>query len=183
MAKTTEISNTMLVSPTKVKSYGNININNNDSEIGAAIRIAQNVYLKDSISRDLVEHLQLLVYNKLTGVEDNIDAEANEAYKVLLDEFISPILVYRTAMELVTINTLKIRNMGLVKNSDTNVQTTSSSDLSYMTEYYGVMFNDALNRCVDFLCENKKAFLEIGDGFCTCSSKPRFAQTNLWLGK
>lgn len=173
---------TMLVSPQKVKTWGNINLNNDDAQIGAAIRIAQNIHLKDAINRDLIEHLQELVYNKLKGSGDTIDDQSNLQYKTLLDDYITPALVYRTVMELATITTLKIRNMGLVKNNDTNVQTTTSNDLSYMTEYYGVMYNDALNRCVDFLCENKSAFVEIEDGFCTCKRKPRFGQTNLWLG-
>lgn len=181
MANLTEIKNVMLISPTRVKSFGVTNINVSDAEMGNAIRIAQNVHLKDAINRDLIEHLQELVYNKIQGSGETIDDK--EEYKVLLDEYIIPAIAYRTAMELVTITTLKIRGMGLVKNSDTNVNTTSAAELSYMTEYYGSLYNDALNRTMDFLCENKNAFAEIGDGFCTCSSKPRFAQTGLWLGK
>lgn len=183
MTNLTDIRNTMLVSPQKVKSYGNINLNVNDSEIGAAIRISQNVHLKDAICRDLIEHLQELVYNNIKGIHPNIKDEENEAYKALLDDFIVPALVYRTAMELVTITTLKIRGMGLVKNSDTNVQTTTAADISYMTEYYGALYNDALNRTVDFLSENKEAFNEIPNDFCSCSTKSRFAQSGLWLGK
>ena len=182
MTNLTDIKNTLLVSPQKVKTYGNINLNVAESEIGAAIRIAQNVHLKDAINRDLIEHLQQLVYNKIKGLEPSIDDEENEAYKTLLDEFIVPALVYRTAMELCTILTLKIRNMGVVKNNDTNVQSTTAADVSYMAEYYGGLYNDALNRTADFLCENKAAFEELPDGFCTCSRKPRFAQTNLFLG-
>lgn len=183
MSNLTDIKNTMLVSPQKVKTYGNINLNVAESEIAAAIRIAQNVHLKDAISRDLIEHLQQLVYNKIKGQTPSIDDEENEAYKALLEEFIIPALVYRSAMELCTILTLKIRNAGVVKNSDTNVQATTAADMSYMTEYYGGLYNDSLNRTVDFLCENKAAFEELPDGFCTCKRKPRFAQTNLWLGK
>lgn len=183
MANLTEIKNTMLVSPTKVKTYGNINLNVADSDLGAAIRVAQNVHLKDAIDRDLIEHVQELVYNKIKNLPDTIDDPENESYKTLLDEYLVPALVYRTAMELCVILTLKIRNAGLVKNSDTNVQATTASDVSYMAEYYGGLYNDALNRTVDFLCENKGAFVELPDGFCTCIRKPRFAQTNLWLGK
>ena len=179
----TDFKSVMLISPQKVKSYGNINLNVNDSEIGAAIRISQNVHLKDAICRDLIEHLQELVYNKIKGNHPNINDEENEAYKALLDDFIVPALVYRTAMELCTILTLKIRSMGVVKNNDTNVQTTTAADISYMTEYYGALYNDALNRTVDFLSENKESFNEIPDGFCSCSTKSRFAQTGLWLGK
>lgn len=182
MNSLTEMKNVMLVSPNKVKEYAVVNLNLDDTALGNAIRISH-IFLRDAIGKDIIEHLQQLVYNKIKDLPDTIDDQENEAYKVLLDEYIVPALVYRAAQESVTIMTLKIRNAGLVKNSDTNVQTTSLSDMSYMTEYYGVLFNDALNRLSDFLCENKGAFVEIGDDYCTCSAKPRFAQTNLWLGK
>ena len=177
-----EFKNTMLVSPTTVKGYGNINLNVNDSDIGAAIRTAQNVYLKDSLGHEIVEHVQELVYNKIVGSGSSIDDEVNVPYKVLLEEYLQPALVYRTAMELCTVETWKIRNMGVVKNTDTNVKDSSSPDVKYLQDYYGVLYNDALNRCEDYLCKNKGAFVEIGPGYCSCRSKKRFAQTGLYLG-
>lgn len=173
----------MLISPQKVKTWGVINLNVNESEIGNAIRISQEIYLRDIVGTDLVEHVQRLVYNKIQGLPDTIDDEANEAYKVLLDDYLTPVLVYRTAVELCTLMTLKIRNMGVVKNNDTNVQATSAGDVKYMSEYYSTFFNDKVNRLMDFLCGNKEAFEEVPEGFCTCSSKPRYARTGLWLGK
>lgn len=178
-----EVKNVMLISPNKVKNYGQINLNVDDAKIGAAIRISQDVHLRDVIGQDLIEHIQQLVYNKIKGLPDNIDDPENEQYKDLLDEYITPTLVYRTAVELCTVLTLKIRNMGVVKNNDTNVQTTSAADVKYMSEYYDAYYNDSLNRMMDFLCENKAAFIELPDGFCTCSRKPRYARTGLYLGK
>lgn len=179
----TDFKNTMLISPQKVKSYGVINLNVNESEVGNAIRISQNIYLQDIIGTDLVEHMQELVYNKVKGTGSSIDDEENEAYKVLLDDYLVPVLVYRTAVELCTVMTLKIRNMGVVKNSDTNVQATSAGDVKYMSEYYETFFYDAVNKLMDFLCENKEAYEEVPDDFCTCQRKPRYARTGLYLGK
>ena len=178
-----EVKNVMLVSPNKVKTYGQINVNVDDSKIGAAIRISQDVHLRDVIGQELIERLQQLVYNKIKGLPDSIDDQENEQYKALLDEYVTPTLVYRTAVELCTIMTLKIRNMGVVKNNDTNVQATDAADVKYMSEYYDAYYNDSLNRMMDFLCENKAAFIEVPDGFCTCSRKPRYARTGLYLGK
>lgn len=179
----TDFRNVMLISPQKVKSWGVINLNVNESEIGNAIRISQDIYLRDIVGTDLVERVQRLVYNKIQGLPDTIDDEANEAYKVLLDDYLTPVLVYRTAVELCTLMTLKIRNMGVVKNNDTNVQATSAGDVKHMSEYYSTFFNDKVNRLMDFLCGNKEAFEEVPEGFCTCSSKPRYARTGLYLGK
>lgn len=183
MANTTDTKNIMLISPNKVKNYGVINLNVTDAETGNAIRISQNVYLRDIIGGDIIEHIQQLINNKLIGSGSTIDDEENVAYKTLRDEYITPVLVYRTAVELCTLLTLKIRNMGVVKNSDSNVQTTSAGDVKYMSEYYETFFYDSVNRMMDFLCENKEAFIELPDGFCTCSSNPRFARTGLYLGK
>lgn len=177
-----EIKKVMLISPNKVKNYGQINLNVDDSRIGAAIRISQDVHLRDVIGSDLIEHMQELVYNKIHNSGSTIDDTENEQYKVLLDEYVTPALVYRTAVELCTIMTLKIRNMGVVKNNDSNVQATDASDVKYMSEYYDAYYNDALNRMMDFLCENKAAFAELPDGFCTCSRKPKYARTGLFLG-
>lgn len=179
----TDFRNVMLISPQKVKTWGVINLNVNESEIGNAIRISQDIYLRDIVGTDLVERVQRLVYDKIQGLPDTIDDEANEAYKVLLDDYLTPVLVYRTAVELCTLVTLKIRNMGVVKNNDTNVQATSAADVKYMSEYYSTFFNDKVNRLMDFLCGNREAFEEVPEGFCTCSSKPRYARTGLWLGK
>ena len=179
----TDFRNVMLISPQKVRSWGVINLDVNESEIGNAIRISQDIYLRDIVGTDLVERVQRLVYNKLQGRPDTIDDEANEAYKVLLDDYLTPVLVYRAAVELCTLMTLKIRNMGIVKNNDTNVQATSAGDVKHMREYYSTFFNDKVNRLMDFLCGNKEAFEEVPEGFCTCSSKPRYARTGLWLGK
>lgn len=179
----TNARNTMLISPQKVKTYGTINLNVDDAEIGNAIRISQNVYLTDIIGTDMVEHVQQLVYNKVKGSGSSIDDQENEAYKVLLDDYITPVLVYRTAVELCTVLTLKIRNMGVVKNNDTNVQATTASDVKSMSEYYETFFYDSVNKMMDFLCANKTAYAELPDGFCTCKSKPKYARTGLYLGK
>ena len=182
MTNLTEIHRTMLISPNKVKNYEVVNLNVSDSQIGNAIRISQSVYLTDILGKDLVEHLQELVYNKIVGSGSSIDDEENRQYKDLLDDYVTPILVYRTAVELCTITSLKIRNAGVVKNNDTNVQSTSASDIKYTKEYYETFFYDAVNSGMDFLCENKDAFAELPDGFCTCRRKPRYARTSLFLG-
>lgn len=174
--------NTLLISPTTIKKYGNINLNNDDTKIGAAIRTAQNIYLADIIGIELVQKLQDLVYNKIQSLEgDKIDDEDMIAYKTLLDDYVEPVLVYRSIVELAIIQTLQIRNFGVVKNSDTNVNQTSSADMQYISDYYRTMYDDAVNKMVAFLCENHKAIPE-SKYDCNCGSKPLFANTNLWLG-
>lgn len=174
--------NTMLVSPKMVKQSGELNLNCDDAQIGAAIRTAQNVYLVDVLGKDLVEHLQELVYNKITSHSNSIDDEANIAYKTLLDDYVVDSLIYKTVIDLAIRASLKIRNMGTVQNSDTNVQASSLDDIKYLQNYVETMYNHTLNRMMDFLCQNKSAIPE-SNVECGCKGKRKYANINLWLGK
>ena len=177
---TRQYKSTMLVSPTRVKESGELNINVEDRQIGAAIRVAQNIYIRDVIGKDLLEKLQELVYNKIQGSGTTIDDEP--AYKTFLDEYLQDAIVYKTIIELCIRISLQIRNMGVIQNYDTNVQASSLDDIKYLQNYLETLYNDKLNRIVEFLCANKEA---IPEGAFVCDScKPitKYANTNLYLG-
>lgn len=173
--------NTMLVSPTKVKESGELNVNVEDRQIGASIRTAQNIYIRDVIGKDLLEKLQVLVYNKIQGSGSTIDDVENIAYKVFLDEYLTDALIYKTVIDLAIRLSLKIRNMGVVQNSDTNANYANLEDIKYLQNYMETMYNDKLNRIAEFLCENKEAIPE-SNFICGCKPKKKFANVNLYLG-
>ena len=178
---TKQYKTTMLVSPTKVKESGELNVGVEDRQIAASIRTAQNVYLRDVLGTDLIERLQELVFNKIQGNDDNIDDSENIAYKTLLDEYLQDALVYKTVIDLAMRKSLEIRNMGVVQNYDTNVQAKDLEDIKYLQNYIETMYNDKLNRMVEFLCQNKEAIPE-SNFTCGCKPKTKFANTNLFLG-
>lgn len=171
----------MLISPDEIKAQSDLNYNVTDTVIGASIRVAQNIYLKDIIGKDLLNRLQELAYNAMNEVEDNIDDEDNIAYKTLVDEYIDKVLTYKVASEICARISLKIRNMGVVKNSDTNVNDATLDEIIYMKQTYDTYFNEAVNDMVEFICENKDAFPE-ADFICGCGKHPKYASTGLWLG-
>lgn len=178
----TEWKNIMLISPDDVKAQGELNYNVDDTAIGASIRVSQNVYLRDVIGDDLLGKLQELVWNSIQGADDNINSDENIAYKTLLDDYIQPVLAYKVSSEICVRITLKIRNMGVVKNSDTNVNQVSLQDIIYLKQTNDTLFNDALNRMVKFICDNNEAFPE-SEFVCGCGKHPLFGNTGLWLGK
>lgn len=178
----TDYKNTMLISPDTIKSQGDLNYNVDDTVIGASIRVSQNVYLRDVIGDALLNRLQELVWNAISGERDNIDDEENIAYKTLLDDYIEPVLTYKVSSEICARISLKIRNMGVVKNSDTNVSPADLQDIIYLKQTNDTLFNDALNRMVAFICEQQSAFPE-SDFVCGCGKHPLYANTGLWLGK
>ena len=177
-----EYKNVMLVSPKKVKESGSLNLNVDEGAIGAAIRTAQGVYLQDVVGADLIEALQEKVYNKIQGESANtIDSEENVAYKTLLDEYVTPALISKTVIEVAIRISLKIRNMGVVQNSDMNVNSATLDDIKYLQNYEETMWNHYLNRLAEFLCANKDAIPESTFN-CDCEPERKFANVNLYLG-
>lgn len=173
----------MLISPKKVKESGELNLNVDEGVIGASIRTAQNVYMVDVVGKDLVESLQEKVYNKIQGASANtIDSEENVAYKTLLDEYMAPALITKTVIDVCIRTSLKIRNMGVVQNSDgVNVQKASLDDIKYLQSYEETMYNHHLNRMAEFLCQNKEAIPE-SKFDCGCKPLQKYSNVNLWLG-
>lgn len=176
-----EYKNTMLISPKRVKESGDLNLNVDEGVIGASIRKAQSVYMVDVVGKDLVERLQQLVYNKIQGADDNIDSPENIAYKTLLDEYLTPALISKAIIETAIRISLKIRNMGVVQNSDMNVNAASLEDIKYLQNYEETSYNHYLNRMQEFLCENKEAIPESNFVCGGCKPKKKFANVNLFL--
>ena len=175
--------NTMLISPKIVKQSGELNLNCDDAQIGASIRTAQNVYLTDVIGADLVHRIQELVYNKIKGSGSTIDDQENIAYKTLLEDYIQDSLVYKTVIDLCMRASLKVRNMGVVQNSDTNVMAANIDDIKHLQNYVETMYNHSLNRMAEFICANKDAYPESKIKCGPCGGNNRYANINLWLGK
>lgn len=173
--------NVMLISPNTVKSLGTLSLNVDDTMIGAAIRTAQEVYLKDVIGEELVERLKELVGNKINNSGSTIDDVENTAYKVLLDDYVKQVLASKVLIEVEVEASLKTRNIGVVKNSDTNASFADSKELSWLLDYHRTAYNHYLNRMAEYLCQQKAAIPESRYD-CGCGPKKKYANINLFLG-
>lgn len=176
-----EYKNVMLISPDEIKAQGDLNYNVTDDVIGASIRVCQNIYLRDVIGTAFLDKIQELVWNGIEGSGSSISDNENVAYKTLLDDYIIPVLTYKVSSEICTRISLKIRNMGVIKNSDTNVNPAQQSEIEYLKDTYDTYYNDALNRMTEFICQNEAAYPE-SDFICGCGKSPKYARTGLWLG-
>lgn len=176
-----EYKKVLFVSPDEVKADGLVNFNVDDGQIGACIKIAQNVYLRDVIGTAFMEKLQELVWATIQGETGGIDDTDNVAYKTLVDDYLAPAIIYRTEVQLCSSITFRIRNMGLVQNSDTNVNSVSLAEVIRMQQEYETLYNDALNRMSEFICANKDAFPE-SEFVCGCGESPKYSRSGLWLG-
>lgn len=179
--------NTLLTDPNSIKATAQINNNVDDVTIGATIRTVQKTYLQEIIGSELLRKLQLLVYNAIIGVEDNIDNAENEAYKTLLDEYVEPYLISKVQVEICVPITFKIRNIGVSTDNDTNVTSAMLSEVRYVRSYYETQNCSDATRMSQYLCKMEDLYPEL-TAVCECGHfvKPNlgksYANTGLWLG-
>ena len=160
----------MLVSPNTIKAQSYITNDVSDETIGPAIRETQNIHLQSIIGSNLLLALQRKILNKKEGNEDGIDDTENEAYKTLLDEYITPYLVSKTQAVICLPITYKIRNMGVIQNYDTNVNREQLSEVYAIERRFNTMSARYATYLSMYLCEHKDEFPELSEGSCGCTN-------------
>lgn len=168
-------NNVLLVSPSEIKASGELNLNVDDSVISAAIQTAQNVYLQDVIGTDFLNVLTDKVYEHIA-----YDRDIEEEYVVLLEKYIYPVLLYKTVSEVMLRISLKIRNIGVSQNNDTNINGVSLSDIKYLRDNYETYYDHSVDRLVEYLGNNRETF---GLEGCSCLNVKKYGNLGLWLGR
>ena len=180
--------NTLLISVKELKSNGTLFSNNvDDGYLNSTIITCQEVYLEQVTGTALYHKLQELVYNQITGQEDGIYAPGNEAYKDLLEEMVKPYLKARATVDVMYPIAYKIRNAGVMRNSDTNLQPADMNDIKYLEKQYLTYVAEYEQRLSKYLCENKELFPELDADVPAYFDKPSVGKNyanecGLWLG-
>lgn len=180
--------NTLLISVKELKSNGTLFSNNvDDGYLNSTIITCQEVYLEQVTGTALYHKLQELVYNQITGEPDGIYAPGNEAYKELLEEMVKPYLKARATVDVMYPIAYKIRNAGVMRNSDTNLQPADMNDIKYLEKQYLTYVAEYEQRLSKYLCDNKELFPELEADVPAYFDKPNLGkdyanECGLWLG-
>lgn len=140
------------------------------------------------IGSNLYYRLQELVFNAIQDSGDTIDDEGFEAYKELLDDYVQPYLEEKTQAVLCVPATYKLRNFGVAKNSDTNIESPSLRDVMALQKRFNTSSAKYATRLSMWLCANKDAFPELSETSCGCGIfvpavlGKKFVATGLVLG-
>ena len=180
--------NTLLISVKELKSNGTLFSNNvDDGYLNSTIITCQEVYLEQVTGTALYHKLQELVYNQITGEPDGIYAPGNEAYKELLEEMVKPYLKARATVDVMYPIAYKIRNAGVMRNSDTNLQPADMNDIKYLEKQYLTYVAEYEQRLSKYLCDNKELFPDLEADVPAYFDKPNLGkdyanECGLWLG-
>ena len=158
----------MLVSPEAVKSGSYVNFNVDDGVVGTSIREGQQIHLQSVIGSNLLYRLQQLVYNKKEGLEDDIDDDANWVYKELLDDYVQPYLVNKVQALICVPVSFKVRNLGVVRTKDTNVDGPTLREVMAVQNRYNTMAAKYATYLSKYLCAHRAELPELDETDCGC---------------
>lgn len=147
----------LLISEGKIKSEGVLNNNVSAELILSSIKIAQDQGLQPIIGTNLYKEIQSLIEEGVICDEDN------KNYKYLVDEYITPYLLYKTIEEIQIPLSFQMRNIGTyTKNVDgvENTMAVSLSDLKYIKQFYANKAEFYGKRMADYICCNITQFPE-----------------------
>ena len=182
-----EYTNTLLISPTELKSESLINSNCDDKPLSNIVTTTQEIYLVKITGTALMRKLQELVYNEVKGLPNNITQDGNEHYLDLLENYVKPYLRYHALKSFIVENSFKFRNAGVVRVSDTNMNYTSVEDIKFLQQHFTTYIAEYEDRLSKYLCSNKSNFPEIQAEIPSYMDSPSVGKDysntgGLWLG-
>lgn len=188
---TQDFYNILLVSPAELKQESLINQNVEEKVLNVIIQTAQEIYLCKIIGTPLYRRLQELVYNKLhedDGNEgDKIDGQGFETYNELLENYVKPYLKYKAVEQFTVENSFKMRNVGVVRNADTNVSYVDLDSIRFLQHHYNTYVAEYEDRLSKFICANKEMLPEVTAEIASYLEPAQVGETfsntgGLWLG-
>ena len=182
-----EYTNTLLISPTELKSESLINSNCDDKPLSNIVTTTQEIYLVKITGTALMRKLQELVYNEVKGLPNNITQDGNEHYLDLLENYVKPYLRYHAVKSFLVENSFKFRSAGVVRVSDTNMNYTSVEDIKFLQSHFTTYIAEYEDRLSKYLCSNKSNFPEIQAEIPSYMDSPSVGKDysntgGLWLG-
>lgn len=161
--------NVLLISENTIKDNSVVTANLDGKYIQSAIKNAQDMALLPLLGSQLLNEIYAQVQ----------DGEIEDRIKVLLDDYIQPILLNASIANIIVNVSLKIKNMGVVSTNDTNVSNVGLKDIQWMKQNYDYNVDFYINRCMEYLIQNKSLYPEWPG--CNCNGM-RGGHTNYKIG-
>lgn len=179
--------NTLLISPAEIKQESQINQNVDDKVISTIIQTAQEIYLCKIIGTPLYRKIQELVDDVIKDSGDKITDPGFEIYNELLEDYVKPYLKYKTMEDFIVAGSFKMRNIGVIRNTDANVNYADLDSIKFLQHHYNTYVAEYEDRLSKFICANREMLPEMGAEVASYLEQPQPGETfsntgGLWLG-
>lgn len=144
----------LLLSETTLKKYSNLSDNTDGKYIQTAIQTTQDIDLQNIIGPALVDKLEMLVE------DGSIYSDSNKNYYVLLDEYITPYMIWQTMSALQVVLNYKIANSGVYQNQDERKTGLTYRENQALQDQYTRYANSYAAKLKNYLCHNSSKYPE-----------------------
>jgi hypothetical protein len=119
-------------------------------------------FVKISQQINIQNYLGTELYNKFTTIIGNghIDTNQYVNYKMLLNEYIQPMLIWYAQVDYIPFAAYQIKNGGVYKHSSENAETVSKSEVDYLVEKARTYADWYSRRFIDYMAFNQELFPE-----------------------
>lgn len=173
------MNNILLISEKTIKANTLINDNVGSEYILPAIRTAQDMGVQNIIGTQLFNKLKSLIAN------GSIEQQENEAYKVLLDDYIAPYLEWKVMSDIQLPLAFKMRNSGITQTNNEHQSNSVMKDAQTLSTFYDQKATFYSHRLSDYLLANKGLYPEYmaWSNISDMKSNPSAYNTGIYLGK
>jgi len=116
------------------------------------IKLAQEIHVQN--------YLGTKMYEALTVAIPNIDQPANARWKLLLDDYVVPMLIWFSQVDYIPFASYQIRNGGMFKHRSENADTVSKEEVDYLVEKARTNAEWYSRRFIDFMSFNQTTYPE-----------------------
>ena len=116
------------------------------------IKLAQEIHVQN--------YLGTKMYDALTAAMPNIDQPANARWKLLLDDYVVPMLIWFSQVDYIPFASYQIRNGGMFKHRSENAETVSKEEVDYLVEKARTNAEWYSRRFIDYMSFNQTLFPE-----------------------
>tara|TARA_R110000744_G_scaffold182828_1_gene302143 strand:+ start:100 stop:606 length:507 start_codon:yes stop_codon:yes gene_type:complete len=116
------------------------------------IKLAQEVHIQN--------YLGTQMYEGLTTAMPNIDQAGNARWKLLLDDYIVPMLIWFSQVEYIPFASYQLRNGGMFKHRSENAETVSKEEVDFLVEKARTNAEWYSRRFIDYMSFNQILFPE-----------------------
>lgn len=157
-------SNAFFITESYLKANNPLSDNIDVKELYPHVKTAQDIYIQEGIGSTMYERL----VESLTASPKNTTDDEVELLKKIREA-----LAWYTAYEALPWVWVKIRNIGLVKQTGDNMEATSQTEMNHLRKELKNKADYYLKKVQDYLCCNKNLFPDYTCGGCDrCSSGP-----------
>jgi len=148
------MSKALFISIKDLKRKSSIDGSVDPDKLVQYIEVAQDVRVQNYLGGKLYKKLQQLI------IDGTISDEANADYKLLLDDYIKPMLIWYTQSEVIPFLNFNVSNGGVFKNVPENAVAMTQEELSYMMRKINDTAEFYTRRFVDFMSYNSTLYPE-----------------------